>query len=70
MTPSTLRRIIFKQQQDTTKIERKIYKNNPIFFVIFTISPSNFFLSILAKHKVFSLNYPYLQSKSNFSSPP
>ena len=41
----------------------EIYENNHKIFAIFTINPLNFFLSTLAKHTLFSPNYPSLQSK-------
>ena len=47
----------------------KIDKNNHKIFIIFTINSLNFFLSTLAKHTLFSSNYPYLQTKNNFLSP-
>ena len=41
----------------------EIYKNSHKIFAIFTINPFNFFLSILAKHTLFSSNYPSSQTK-------
>ena len=46
----------------------EIYENNHKTFAIFTINPLNFFLSTLAKHTIFSPNYPSLQTKNNFLS--
>ena len=51
------------------KTHWEIYKNNYKTFTIFTINSLNFFLSTLAKHTLFSPNYPCLQIKSNFLSP-
>ena len=44
----------------------EIYENNHKIFVIFIINPLNFFLSTLAKYRLFSPNYPSLQTKNNF----
>lgn len=41
----------------------EIYENNHKIFAIFTINLLNFFLSTLAKHTLFSPNYPSLQTK-------
>ena len=43
----------------------EIYENNHKIFTIFRINPLNFFLSTLAKHTLFSPNYPSLQTKRN-----